>query len=208
MTDSGEPPVPIDDCGPGSSPDPGCGAADGAGLPFVAPDGDGLRFSFELDLVSALEAIGRPLRDWAGVDQEEDLAAEEAALGFADFLPEPAGEPGEPDPPGPGTGAAPSGPGTDPAGAGTDAAPSGPGADHCAAVAGTPPGPRGDLGGAVAEVLPAGPGLAAWLSGQDPATATGRDLVGDGVGGPAGCVVGAGPRAGPHRPRRGPVSGR
>ena len=34
------------------------------------------------------------------------------------------------------------------------------------------------LAGAVAEALPAGPGLAAWLSGQDPAAATGRDLVG------------------------------
>jgi hypothetical protein len=49
---------------------PGPAAGDGGGLPFVAPDGDGLRWSFELDLVSALEALGRPLRDWDGVDQE------------------------------------------------------------------------------------------------------------------------------------------
>jgi hypothetical protein len=45
----------------------------------MGPDGAGLRWSFELDLVSALEALGRPLRDWDGVDQEEDLAAETAA---------------------------------------------------------------------------------------------------------------------------------
>jgi hypothetical protein len=127
----------------------------------MAPEGDGLRFSFELDLVSALEAIGRPLRDWDGVDQEEDLAAEAAALGFADFLPEPADVASEPDP----------------SGGGAAAPPARPGAGHFAA-AGTPPGPGADLAGAVAEVLPAGPGLAAWLSGQDPAAATGRDLVG------------------------------
>ena len=113
----------------------------------MVPEGDGLRFSFELDLVSALEALGRPLRDWDGVDQEEDLAAEAAALGFADVLPEPGGV----------------SPGPEPAGA---------------AATMRPPGPGGDLGGAVAEVLPAGPGLAVWLSGQDPAAATGRDLVG------------------------------
>ena len=44
---------------------------DRGGLPLVAPDGDGLRWSFELDLVSALEAIGQPLRDWDGVRSEE-----------------------------------------------------------------------------------------------------------------------------------------
>src|ERR1700684_1736266 len=60
----------------------GPAAGDGGGLPFVAPDGDGLRWSFELDLVSALEALGRPLRDWAGGDPEEDHAAETAARGF------------------------------------------------------------------------------------------------------------------------------
>src|SRR3984957_8617885 len=107
----------------GCEPGPGSGAGVRGGLPFAVPDGDGLRFSFELDLVSALEAIGRPLRDWDGVDQEEDLAAEAAALGFADFLPEPADMPGflpepadipgEPGPPGAGPDAAPSGPGAD-----------------------------------------------------------------------------------------------
>ena len=78
MADSGEPHVPAGGREPGS----GSGAADRGGLPLAAPDGDGLRWSFELDLVSALEAIGRPLRDWDGVDQEEDLAAETAALGL------------------------------------------------------------------------------------------------------------------------------
>src|SRR3984957_10693595 len=117
----------------GCEPGPGSGAGVRGGLPFAVPDGDGLRFSFELDLVSALEAIGRPLRDWDGVDQEDDLAAEAAALGFADFLPEPAGAPADP--------------------------------------AGAPPDP------AVVSPFPV-PALAAWLSGQDPAAATGRDLVG------------------------------
>ena len=150
----------------------------------MAPEGDGLRWSFELDLVSVLEAIGRPLRDWDGVDQEEDLAAEVAALGLTDF------PPGPPRP-------------RDPRGrlrrrvAGgvicclsrrraaraAAAAPA-----RCArrltcaagAVAGPDQArrPGRDLGGAVAEVLPTGPGLAAWLAGQDPATAAGGDLVG------------------------------
>jgi hypothetical protein len=116
------------------------------GLPVIAPDGDGLRWSYELDLVSALEAIGRPLRNWDGVDQEEDLAAETAALGFTDVPPDPAG---------PGDGPlAPAG---------------GPAAQH---------GRGRDLAGAIAEVLPTGPGLAAWLAGQDPATAADGDLVG------------------------------
>jgi hypothetical protein len=41
-----------------------------------------------------------------------------------------------------------------------------------------PPGRSFSLAGPIAEALPAGPGLAAWLSGQDPATATNRDLMG------------------------------
>src|ERR1700683_2802164 len=92
---------------------PGPAAGDGGGLPFVAPDGDGLRWSFELDLVSALEAIGRPLRDWDGVDQEEDLAAESAAGGFTDVPPGPAGVPPGPVLPGAAAGAPPPGPGAD-----------------------------------------------------------------------------------------------
>jgi hypothetical protein len=95
VTDSGEPHVPAD----------GWEADLGSGLPVVAPVGDGLRWSFELDLVSVLEAMGRPLRDWEGVDQEADLAAEVASLGFTDTPPEPCdvppGLPGdwtEPDP--------------------------------------------------------------------------------------------------------------
>ncbi|HMH89960.1 MAG TPA: DUF222 domain-containing protein [Streptosporangiaceae bacterium] len=124
----------------------------------MAPDGDGLRWSFELDLVSALEAIGRPLRDWDGVDQEEDLAAEIAALGFTDGPPEP-GLPGSE--------------------TGQDLAGFPPGPHFPDADADAPARRAGaDLAGAVAEALPAGPGLAAWLSGQDPAAATGRDLVG------------------------------
>src|ERR1700689_4930900 len=86
-----DPAGPAGGSGPGPEPDPPGVPAPGdrGGLPFVAPDGDGLRWSFELDLVSALEAIGRPLRDWDGVDQEEDLAAETAARGFTDVPPEP-----------------------------------------------------------------------------------------------------------------------
>ncbi|HMH90259.1 MAG TPA: DUF222 domain-containing protein, partial [Streptosporangiaceae bacterium] len=126
------------------SPEPGSQFAPApgelGGLPLAAPDGDGLRWSFELDLVSALEAIGRPLREWDGVDQEEDLAAEAAALGFTDVPPDPADGSREP--------------------------------------ADGPPGRDADLSGAIAEVLPTGPGLAAWLAGQDPATAADRDLVG------------------------------
>src|ERR1700689_3813496 len=120
-----DPAGPAGGSGPGPEPDPPGVPAPGdrGGLPFVAPDGDGLRWSFELDLVSALEAIGRPLRDWDGVDQEEDLAAETAALGFTDVPPEPADVSSEPDP----------------SGAGADAPPARPGADHFAAVAGAPP---------------------------------------------------------------------
>ena len=122
MTDSGEPHVPAD----GREPEPASGAGDRGGLPLVAPDGDGLRWSFELDLVSALEAIGRPLRDWHGVDQEEDLAAEVAALGFTDVPPDPADGPPGPEP----AGAAPAMPpprrGADLAGAVAEALPAGP----------------------------------------------------------------------------------
>ncbi|MGH3275716.1 MAG: DUF222 domain-containing protein, partial [Streptosporangiaceae bacterium] len=112
--------------GPATSPatDSVTDPAIGDGLPVLSPDGGGLRWSFECDLVSALEALGVPLRDdWDGVDQDEDLAAELAARDQGDV-------------------------------------PS-----------------AGDRSGAVAEVLPAGPGLAAWLSGADPVTASGRDLV-------------------------------
>jgi Domain of unknown function (DUF222) len=138
----------------------------------VSPDGDGLRWSFELDLVSVLEAIGQPLRDWDGVDQDEDLAAELASLDLLDAPPEPGDVPAAPGacPPVPG------GPGDGPAGpegswAAAGAVPARP--------AGLRPGARGaDISGVVAEALPAGPGLAAWLAGQDPATATGRDLAG------------------------------
>jgi Domain of unknown function (DUF222) len=122
--------------------------------------------------VSALEAIGRPLRDWDGVDQEEDLAAEVAALGFTDAPPGAAG----------GSCETAGGPGETAGGRG----------EPCGGPAGGPPGLAGvpaggagarpgrgrDLAGAVAEVLPAGPGLAAWLAGQDPAAAAGGDLAG------------------------------
>ncbi|HEX5292909.1 MAG TPA: DUF222 domain-containing protein, partial [Streptosporangiaceae bacterium] len=190
MTDSGAPHVPAD----GWEPDPG------SGLPVAAPDGDGLRWSFELDLVSALEALGRPLRDWEGVDQEADLAAEAASLGFTDTPPGPSGlsdgPPGPSDgPPGPSDGPPePPGGWAEPDAAadlrGADLRRAGlPGADLPAADlpgagarassrAGMAGRGRGrDLGGAVAEVLPAGPGLAAWLAGQDPGTATGGDLA-------------------------------
>jgi hypothetical protein len=151
------------------------------GLPVVAPDGDGLRWSFELDLVSVLEAMGRPLRDWEGVDQEADLAAEVASLGLTDVPPEPSGTPTEPPgsltEPDPGAGLSQADlRGADLRGAGPGAA-----AGSSPSSAGTQRPRRGrgrDLGGAVAEALPAGPGLAAWLAGQDPDTAAGGDLAG------------------------------
>jgi len=134
MTNDGMPAASADDHNPGPRPDRD-------GLPVLAPDGDGLRWSFELDLVSVLEAMGRPLRDWDGVDQEAELVAEAESLGLLDAPP--AAQPAAAQP-----GAA------------------------------QPGGPGADISGAVAEALPAGPGLAAWLAGQDPATATGRDLAG------------------------------
>jgi hypothetical protein len=82
MTDNGQPPAPAGDPEPGPRPDRDL-------LPVLAPDGDGLRWSFELDLVSVLEELGRPLRDWDGVDQEEDLAAELAAYDLLDAPPGP-----------------------------------------------------------------------------------------------------------------------
>jgi hypothetical protein len=145
---------------------------DSGGLPLVSPDGDGLRWSFELDLVSVLEGMGRPLRDWDGVDQDEDLAAELASLDLLDAPPEP-----EDVTPGPGAcPPEPGGPADGPAGReGSRAA----GGAVPARPAGLRPGTRGaDISGAVAEALPAGPALAAWLAGQDPATVTGRDLAG------------------------------
>jgi Domain of unknown function (DUF222) len=171
MTDSGEP---LDGYGPnrpevGRSPasqeDVPPGPHD---LPGMVPDGDGLRWSFEFDLVSTLEALGRPLRDWDGVDQEADLAAEVAALGFADAPPRPADDS--------------RGPADDSRGPADDSR------EPCDGPADDPPGEAGpagvrpgrgrDLAGAIAEVLPTGPGLAAWLAGQDPAAAAGRDLAG------------------------------
>src|ERR1700722_17844140 len=90
MSEDSEPADPADGSELSLEPDFRTASApdDRGGLPLVAPDGDGLRWSFELDLVSALEAIGQPLRDWDGVDQEEDLAAEMAALGFTDVPPD------------------------------------------------------------------------------------------------------------------------
>jgi Domain of unknown function (DUF222) len=169
MTDSGKPHVPAD----GREPDSRSRAGDLGGLPLVAPDGDGLRWSFELDLVSALEAIGRPLRDWDGVDQEEDLAAEVAALGFTDVPPGPAN---------PADGSRETADSSCETADGSREACCGP-ADDLRSRAGIPARPTGvrpgrDLAGAIAEALPTGPGLAAWLAGQDPATAAGRDLVG------------------------------
>ncbi|HEX5293764.1 MAG TPA: DUF222 domain-containing protein, partial [Streptosporangiaceae bacterium] len=136
------------------------GVPGGGGRELGPTGAGGLVWSFELDLVSALEAIGRPLRDWDGVDQEEDLAAESAAMGFTDVPPQP------PDgPPEVADGFAGTGGPHDPASSPHD-------------PAGSRPGRGRDLAGAIAEVLPTGPGLAAWLAGQDPADATDGDLVG------------------------------
>jgi hypothetical protein len=133
----------------------------GSGREIGPAGAGGLVWSFELDLVSALEAVGRPLRDWDGVDQEEDLAAESAALGFTDVPPQPANKAQV---------AAEVADGR--AGTGDGAA------NGRGEAAGVSPGRGRDLAGAIAEVLPTGPGLAAWLAGQDPADATDGDLVG------------------------------
>jgi Domain of unknown function (DUF222) len=84
----------------------------------------------------------------------------------------------ESEPAGPDGGSGLSRPGRDGSPPGPDPAGVPPGQDRPGAAAEPPPGARADLGGAVAEVLPAGPGLAAWLAGQDPAAASGHDLVG------------------------------
>jgi hypothetical protein len=144
--------------------DDSAGADDRGGLPLMAPDGAGLRFSFEVDLVGALEAIGRPLRDWDGVDHEAEVAAENAAQGWTDTPPAPASGPTGP--------AGPDGFPEDREPADAPPEPAEPGA-----APGTQPRRARDLAGAVAEVLPTGPGLAAWLAGQDPAAAADGDLV-------------------------------
>jgi Domain of unknown function (DUF222) len=173
MTDNGESPSPADGWEPGPRPDPRPG-----GLPLVAPEGNGLRWSFELDLVSALEAIGRPLRDWDGVDQEADLAEESAARGFTDVPPELRDGPDGP-------ASVPDGPASVPPDRAAELADASADSVHPPASPADPgDGPtavprRGrDLAGAIAEVLPTGPGLAAWLAEQDPATSAGGDLAG------------------------------
>jgi hypothetical protein len=88
-----------------------------------APGGDGLRWSFELDVDAVFAAMGRSQPAWDDIDQDEDLADELAAR------------------------------------------------DRDGGA------PSRDAAGAVAGALPAGPGLAAWLSGLDPAAASGRDLI-------------------------------
>jgi Domain of unknown function (DUF222) len=187
MTGSPQSPVPAEGHEPGPFRAQGSAAGCG-GLPPVAPAGAGLQFSVELDLVSALEALGRPLRDnWGGVDQEEDLAAELADRGFTDVPPGPGRMmPGPGDvPPGPASVLPASVPPTSVPLAsvpptsvppGPASIPAGPRSPAEAPV--RAPGSARDLAGAIAEVLPTGPGLAAWLAGQDPATAAGGDLVG------------------------------
>jgi hypothetical protein len=192
MTGSPHSPVPADGHKAGPSRDP-VSAAGCDGVPPVAPTGAGLQLSVELDLVSALEAIGRPLRDdWDGVDQEEDLAAELADRGFTDVPPGPGQMmPGPGDvPPGPASvppASAPPAPVPQasvprasvpptPVSPGPAPIPVGPRSPADAPV--RAPGRGRDLAGAIAEVLPTGPGLAAWLAGQDPETAVSGDLVG------------------------------